>query len=216
VRTTHAIARIAKGIHRDQRLRVRPEQHAALVDRELCRLHWQGAPVASASAYRDSRVLTDEAGTLDAVPSRVFPKNELEMLVTRTYSMVAITALALGLAACGNDSPSSPSAPAPKTGEAHSSTTVANSTSAPAAPADRDTPPAATPSTHTGTPDPNAAAAPTARDTAAQRPMDDLTKAKEASSLPLPGQVNNHSTPATDQPNKTTPETGGTKADTKQ
>ncbi|HEX4885940.1 MAG TPA: hypothetical protein VFX05_17495, partial [Casimicrobiaceae bacterium] len=194
-------------------LRVHSERHAALVHRELCRRHWQGAPVASASAYRGSRGLADEAGTLDTVPSRVFPKTELEMLVTRTYSMVAMTALALGLAACGNNAPS---APAPKTGEAHGSTTVANSTSAPAAPADRDTPPAATPSTHTGTPDPNAAAAPTARDSAAQRPMDDLTKAKESSSLPLPGQVNNHSSPATDQPNKTTPETGGTKADTKQ
>jgi hypothetical protein len=126
------------------------------------------------------------------------------MPVNRTTSMVAVAVLALGLSACGNDDRTNP--PAPKTGEAHSSTTVATSTTAPTAPADRESPPAATPSTHTGTPDPNAAPAPTAQDSPAMKPMSDLDKPKETSSLPLPGQVNNHSTTATDRPNKTTPE----------
>lgn len=61
-----------------------------------------------------------------------------------------------------------------------------------------------------GTPDPSvpaaaatvavqaAAAASTASDDAANRPPDRLTKAQESNAMPMPGQVNNHSTTAND------------------
>ena len=119
----------------------------------------------------------------------------------RTSIIVAITTV-LSLAACGERAP-----PAPKVGDAAGTSIAAQATTPSAAP-DRNTPPAATPATHEGAPRSEAPAAPTARDTAAQKPMDDLSKAKESSSLPLPGQVNNHSSPAMDQPNKTTPPEG--------
>ncbi len=61
-----------------------------------------------------------------------------------------------------------------------------------------------------GTPDPSVpaaaatvavqapAAASTARDEPANRPTDGLTKAQESNAMPMPGQVNNHSTTAID------------------
>ena len=61
-----------------------------------------------------------------------------------------------------------------------------------------------------GTPDPSVPAAAataavqaqpaasTARDDAANRPPDGLTKAQESNAMPMPGQVNNHSTTAND------------------
>lgn len=120
-----------------------------------------------------------------------------------TLPLLAVV-VAFALAGCGNDSPS---APAPKVGEA-SGTSVTAQSGVPAAAPDRDTPPASTPATHAGTPQPDAPPAPTARDTAANQPLADLTKPKENASLPLAGQVNNHSTTATDRPNKTTPDDG--------
>ena len=132
-----------------------------------------------------------------------------EMLVTRIHTLAIAVAVAWGVAACGNESPSN--VPAPKVGG--TTATEAMQSSLPSAPTDRDAPPAATPSTHSGDPQPEAAPAATARDTAANRPMDDLTKSKESSSLPMAGQVNNHSTTATDRPNKTTPQDGEAKSD---
>jgi hypothetical protein len=132
-----------------------------------------------------------------------------EMLVTRIHTLAAAVAVAWGVAACGNETPSN--VPAPKVGG--TTATEAMQSSLPSAPTDRDAPPAATPSTHSGDPQPEAAPAPTARDTAANRPMDDLTKSKESSSLPMAGQVNNHSSTATDRPNKTTPQDGDAKTD---
>jgi hypothetical protein len=140
-------------------------------------------------------------------PSGVEPflPHELESTMRHTPILVAITT-AFALAACGETTP-----PAPKVGDAPGTSVAAQAMTTPAT-ADRDAPPAATPSTHDATPQPEAPAAPTARDTAAQKPMDDLSKSKETSSLPLPGQVNNHSTPALDQANKTTPQDGSADA----
>lgn len=126
----------------------------------------------------------------------------------RLRATLLAAAVSLGVAACGNESPSSPNSPAPKVGASDASSVASQSTVS-AAQADRTSPPAGTPPTHAGTPQPEAAPAPTARDTSANQPMGDLTKSKESSSLPLAGQVNNHSSPATDRPNKTTPEGGG-------
>lgn len=123
---------------------------------------------------------------------------------------IAVAAIAVVLAACGNDQPGAPDAPAPKVGDA-AGTSVAQG-SVPPAPTDRDSPPASTPSTHAGTPQPEAPPAPTARDTHANQPMGELTKPKDNASLPLAGQVNNHSSTALDQPNKTAPQNGNGEA----
>lgn len=116
-----------------------------------------------------------------------------------TLFILAIPA-ALALAACGRDDVP----PAPKVGEAPG-TSVAAQSAPPAAAPDRESPTAQTPATHAGTPQPEAPAAPTARDTAANKPLDDLTKAEENTALPKAGQVNNHSSTAMDKENKTTP-----------
>ncbi len=74
------------------------------------------------------------------------------------------------------------------------------------------TPVAVTPAmaSTSGTPDPSVPsatatvvakgepAALTARDEPANRPLDGLTKAQESNAMPMPGQVNNHSTTAND------------------
>jgi hypothetical protein len=123
-------------------------------------------------------------------------------------SFVVIATLALGLTACGSDTP-----PKPKTGEAAGTTSVATQSSVPPAQADRDSPPAQTPATHAGTPQvdpPTPPAAQTARETSeTQKPMDSMTKAEEQNQMPMAGQVNNYSTTATDKPNKDTPPAEG-------
>jgi hypothetical protein len=125
--------------------------------------------------------------------------------VIRLSMSVAAIAAALALAACGNDAPNTP---APKT-SGTTSDQVATQSTVPPAQADRDSPPAMPPATHSGTPQPEAPAAPTARDTAANQPLGELPKSQETSSLPKAGQVNNHSSTAMDQENKTTPPDGG-------
>ncbi|MCL4761641.1 MAG: hypothetical protein KJ018_07635 [Burkholderiales bacterium] len=121
----------------------------------------------------------------------------------RTTLLLLAIPTALTLAACGQDTP-----PAPKTTEAPG-TSVATQSSVPPAQPDRTTAPADAPATHSGTPQPEAPAAGTARDTAANQPLDDLSKAEENTALPKAGQVNNHSSPAMDKENKTTSADGG-------
>lgn len=82
--------------------------------------------------------------------------------------------------------------------------------SAPAAPSDRDSAAAPTPSTHAQTVQPVATDAPTARDTPAQQPMKDLTAAEESNSMPKPGQTNNFMTPALQGESKGTQQSDGT------
>lgn len=115
-------------------------------------------------------------------------------------TIVAVLAIASALAACGEKQ-----SPVKTSG----SDAYTVSASAPPAQADRTTPPDAVPQTHAMNPQPApppdaASAAPTARDTSAQQPLKDLSKAEEMLSLPKSGQVNNHSTTALDEANKAT------------
>jgi hypothetical protein len=129
------------------------------------------------------------------------------MPVRRFSTLAAALAAAFALSACGNDA----NPPAPKTSGTTTDNVATQSTVPPAA-TDRDSPPAATPSTHAAAPQPEAAPAPTARDTSANQPLGELPKSQEVSSLPKAGQVNNHSSPAMDQENKTTPPAEGAKS----
>lgn len=124
-------------------------------------------------------------------------------ITVKQLSMTAAAiAAALALAAC-NDAPDTPKTSGTTGGQ------VATQSTVPPAQPDRDSPPAMPPATHSGTPQPEAPAAPTARDTAANQPLGELPKSQETSSLPKAGQVNNHSSTALDKENKTTPPADG-------
>jgi hypothetical protein len=118
----------------------------------------------------------------------------------RSALCISATLLTVALAACGD----STNVPTPRTsGVSGSSSAATSSNAAPSASADRETPPAATPSTHSGAPQTDTvAAAPTARDTPAQNPAAALTPAEEAKSMPKPGQTDNHFTTSMEQSQK--------------
>lgn len=125
-------------------------------------------------------------------------------------SIVAVLALSSVLAACGERSQSPI-----KTGTGNALN--APSTAAGPAVSDRESPPAATPLTHAQAaqpPQPDAAggptAAPTARDTPAAGPLKEMTKAEESSSMPKPGQTDNHFTPSIDGATKGSQQSSGT------
>lgn len=105
---------------------------------------------------------------------------------------VALVATVLGAAACA-DKPEPPV----------TSTTPVTQSAPPATP-QADSSPAPTPSTHAGAPAPEAPATATAKDTPANNPQGDLTRAEENAAMPKSGQVNNHSSPAFD-PSKAEP-----------
>ena len=109
----------------------------------------------------------------------------------KSHAILAVLALSAALVACG-ESADSPI----KTGTAGSLQNPAGNV--PAASTDRDTPPNATPSTHAGAPQPDAAAGPTARDSPASEPTKTLTPSEESNSMPKPGQTDNHFTPSID------------------
>ena len=113
----------------------------------------------------------------------------------KSHAILSVLALSTALVACGEraDSPIKTGA----TTGATSGTTgsVANPAAAvPAAKADRDSPPAATPSTHAAAPQVDAPPTATARDTPAAGPTKDLTASEEAHAMPKPGQTDNHHT----------------------
>lgn len=109
----------------------------------------------------------------------------------RSHAIIAVLALSSALVACGQraDSPI-------KTGT--TGPVVSPTSSAPAAPSDRESPPAATPPTHAQAPQPETTGAPTARDTPAAQPQKEMTAAEESKSMPKPGQTDNHFTTSTD------------------
>lgn len=111
----------------------------------------------------------------------------------KSHALIAVIALSSVLVACGERN----AAPI-KTTKAEGDLVVQPTPSAPLATADRATPPDATPATHAGPPESTAPTAPTARDTPAQRPASEMTKAEEASSQPKPGQTDNHFTTSTE------------------
>lgn len=96
-----------------------------------------------------------------------------------------LAALVLGAGGCSERSETSASAGP-----------TAQSAPAPGTAAEKD--PAPTPSTHAGAPAPEAPATATAKDTPANNPQGDLTKAEENTAMPKAGQANNHSSPALD------------------
>lgn len=110
----------------------------------------------------------------------------------KTHAIVTILALSATLVACGERSDT----PMKTSGTTSSLDNPA--ASVPAAKPDRDTPPQPTPATHAQTPQPEAAAAPTARDTPASEPTSTLTPAQESNAMPKPGQTDNHFTPSLD------------------
>jgi len=105
---------------------------------------------------------------------------------------VAVVAIALGAAAC-SDKPEPPVTSA-----------VPSMQPTPPANPSADASPAPTPSTHAGAPAPGAPATATAKDTPANNPQGDLTRAEENTAMPKAGQANNHSSPAFD-PGKAEP-----------
>lgn len=139
-----------------------------------------------------------------------------------------VLALCAAVAACGerNENPvktSTPSVldakPAENATPVAGTTTAGVATTVPDARPDRDTPPAMTPATHSGTPQPATeakageaaagkdvaaanASAPTARDSATRSPAGDLTVAEEQKSMPKPGQTNNFMSLAVDEEKK--------------
>jgi hypothetical protein len=121
----------------------------------------------------------------------------------KSYSIVAVLAVSAALVACG-ESADSPI----KTGTTGSLDNPAVS-NVPMAQADRNTAPEATPSTHSGAPQPDAPAAPTARDTPASDPAKTLTPSEEANSMPKAGQTDNHFTPSIDGATKGTQQSPG-------
>lgn len=104
----------------------------------------------------------------------------------------ALVAIALGAAACADKPEPSVTLTPPAT------------PSAPPATSQADTAPAPTPATHAGAPAPEAPATATAKDTPANNPQGDLTRAEENTAMPKAGQANNHSSPAFD-PSKAEP-----------
>lgn len=104
----------------------------------------------------------------------------------------AFLAIALGATAC-TDKPESPSTSAQPVTQSASPATSGTGRE-----------PAPTPSTHAGTPVPDAPATGTARDTSANNPQGDLTRGEENTAMPKAGQANNHSSPAFD-PGKAEP-----------
>ena len=123
----------------------------------------------------------------------------------KPHAILAVLAMSSLLVACGERADS----PIKTTTTNPASDPIA---SAPAAPADRDSAAAATPSTHAGTAQPAATDASTARDTPAQKPMSDLTAAEESKSMPKPGQSDNHSSPSLQGESKGTQQSDGTPA----
>jgi hypothetical protein len=105
---------------------------------------------------------------------------------------VALVATVLGAAACADRPESAVTFTPPVT------------QSAPPASSQADTAPAPTPSTHAGAPVLEAPATATAKDTPANNPQGDLTRAEENTAMPKAGQANNHSSPAFD-PSKAEP-----------
>jgi len=106
---------------------------------------------------------------------------------------IAVVAIALGAAAC-SDKPEPP---------VTSAVPTMQPTTPPANPS-ADASPAPAPSTHAGAPAPEAPATATAKDTPANNPQGDLTRAEENTAMPKAGQANNHSSPAFD-PGKAEP-----------
>lgn len=129
----------------------------------------------------------------------------------KTLALVTAIALSSLLVGCGERNN-----PPIKTSKSGGEQVVQPTASAPPAPADRATPPDPTPVTHAGapTPTPSAPTAPTARDTGAQRPASEMTKAEEQSSQPKPGQGDSHSTPSIQEQIKGTQQSPGTAAAT--
>ena len=127
----------------------------------------------------------------------------------KIHALVAIIAISSALVACEqrNDPPI-------KTSKSDGDLVVQPTLSAPPATADRATLPDATPATHAGPPEVTTPMAPTARDTPAQKPASEMTKAEEASSQPKPGQTDNHFTTSTDGQVKGTQQSPGTAAAT--
>lgn len=127
-------------------------------------------------------------------------------------SLLTILAFSATLAACGQKDENPIKTTPPVSGTTTGTTTPSVQATAPAAPTDRESAPAPTPSTHAGAPQPadtSTAAAPTARDTPAQRPEGTLTPAEESKSMPKPGQTDNHFTTATDGSLKGTQQSSG-------
>lgn len=121
---------------------------------------------------------------------------------------IASAVVALTLSACGEPVPPNDSvAQRPETTTSRTMpgdrpVTAPAQSVPPAAPTDT-TPPATTPSTHSGAPKEAPAAAPTARDTPGQAAASKtLSPAEESRSMPMPGQSDNHFTPSAD-PRKT-------------
>jgi len=129
-----------------------------------------------------------------AAPRIHLQRRNLMIKLRIAFGTLAAAAL---LAACGEPVP--PQDQTPKAGS-----TTSNVATAPPAQPDRNTPPAPPPATHNETPkEPAAAAAaPTARDTPAQKPLSDLTPSEESRSMPKPMQTDNHSTPSGDAARK--------------
>ena len=119
----------------------------------------------------------------------------------KMHAIVAVLAVSSALVACGERSDS----PIKTSGGSVSTAGAA----VPAAPADRDSPPAATPPTHSAAPQPEATGAPTARDTPAAQPTKELTAAEESKSMPKPGQTDNHFTTSLDGATKGTQQSDG-------
>ena len=123
----------------------------------------------------------------------------------KIHALVAVIAVSSVLVACGqrNDPPI-------KTSKTDGDLVVQPTLSAPPAATDRATPPDATPATHAGPPEVTTPMAPTARDTPAQKPASEMTKAEESSAMPKPGQTDNHFTTSTDGQMKGTQQSPGT------
>jgi hypothetical protein len=124
----------------------------------------------------------------------------------KRITALSVVAISAALAACGQKSESPIRTSSPVGG----TTTPSVQATAPAAQPDRDTPPKETPSTHSGAPQPESTAAPTARDSPANRPTSDLTAAEESKAMPKPGQTDNHFTPSLDGALKGSQQSPGT------